>query len=41
MVMVYVNLYEKGLRKEEQIPSLWRDDVVEKLKERGTYKEEK
>lgn len=39
MVMVYVNLYEKELRTEEQIPELWREDVVTKLKERGTYKE--
>lgn len=40
MVNLYVNLYEKGLREIEQIPSPWQTDVVKKLIEKETLREE-
>lgn len=40
MVNLYVNLYEKGLREIEQIPSPWQKDVIKTLVEKGTLREE-
>ena len=35
MILVYLNLISKGLWSVEQIPTLWKDDVIEELEKRG------
>lgn len=35
MVLVYLNLISKGLWSVEQIPALWKDDVIKTLEEKG------
>lgn len=35
MILVYLNLISKGLWSVEQIPSLWKDDVIKALEEKG------
>lgn len=40
MILVYLNLISKGLWSVEQIPALWKDDVIKALEEKGIpYKE--
>lgn len=40
MVNIYANLYEKKLRTIENVPELWRQDTINELKRRGTWREE-
>lgn len=35
MILVYLNLISKGLWSVEQIPALWKDDVIKELEKRG------
>lgn len=35
MILVYLNLISKRLWSVEQIPNLWKDDVIEELEKRG------
>lgn len=35
MILVYLNLISKGLWSVEQIPTLWKDDVIKELEKRG------
>ena len=35
MVSVYVSLIKKGLRRIEQVPEIWRDDVRKQLLDEG------
>ncbi|MGH2110130.1 CD1375 family protein [Aerococcus urinaeequi] len=35
MILVYLNLISKGLWSVEQIPALWKDDVIKALEEKG------
>lgn len=35
MVKFYLNRVTKGFKKWNEVPSLWRDDVIAKLKEEG------
>lgn len=40
MVLVYLNLISKGLWSVDQIPELWKDDVIKALEEKDIpYKE--
>lgn len=40
MAKIYANLYEARLREIEQVPELWREDVITELKRRGTWRGE-
>ena len=35
MILVYLNLISKGLWSVEQIPTLWKGDVIKELEKRG------
>mgnify|MGYP001202534092 CR=1 FL=1 len=35
MAAIYVDLIEAGLRTYDQVPSLWKDEVKQKLDEEG------
>lgn len=40
MVNVYISLINKGLRKIEQVPEIWREDVERELNEQKEATEE-
>ena len=40
MAKIYANLIEARLREIEQVPEIWREDVITELKRRGTWRGE-
>ncbi|WP_373762636.1 CD1375 family protein [Jeotgalibaca porci] len=39
MAKIYANLIEAGLRNIDDVNVAWRDDTIEELKRRGSWKE--